>query len=87
MTTKIKNSKISLRKEKLISIFMNEIEKLFTIDEIAKILRVHPRTVNRYIESGRLKASKLGVWRIKQSDLNAFLEETSNTPLETKNRK
>jgi len=87
LTTKIKNSKISLRKEKLISIFMNEIEKLFTIDEIAKILRVHPRTVNRYIESGRLKASKLGVWRIKQSDLNAFLEETSNTPLETKNRK
>jgi len=87
LTTKIKNSKISLRKEKLMSTFMNEIEKLFTIDEIAKILRVHPRTVNRYIESGRLKASKLGVWRIKQSDLNAFLEETSNTPLETKNRK
>lgn len=53
---------------------MNEIEKLFTIEEIAKILRVHTRTVTRYI----LKASKLGVWRIKQSDLNAFLEETSN---------
>ncbi len=59
-------------------IFMNEIEKLFTIEEIAEILRVHTRTVTRYIESGRLKASKLGVWRIKQSDLNAFLEETSN---------
>ncbi|MFA5024480.1 MAG: helix-turn-helix domain-containing protein [Patescibacteria group bacterium] len=57
---------------------MNEIEKLFTINEIAKILRVHSRTINRYIESGRLKASKLGVWRIKQSDLGAFLEETSN---------
>jgi len=57
---------------------MNDIEKLLTITEIAKILRVHPRTVNRYIESGRLKASKLGTWRIKQSDLNAFLEDTSN---------
>ena len=57
---------------------MNEIEKLFTINEIAKILRVHSRTINRYIESGRLRASKLGVWRIKQSDLDAFLEETSN---------
>jgi excisionase family DNA binding protein len=66
---------------------MNEIEKLFTITEIAKILRVHTRTVNRYIESGRLKASKLGVWRIKQSDLNAFLDETSNTPPKTKKRK
>ncbi|PIT93383.1 MAG: DNA-binding protein [Candidatus Harrisonbacteria bacterium CG10_big_fil_rev_8_21_14_0_10_38_8] len=57
---------------------MKDIEKLLTIEEIADILRVHTRTVTRYIESGRLKASKLGVWRIKQSDLNAFLEETSN---------
>lgn len=57
---------------------MSEIEKLFTIEEIAKILRVHTRTVTRYIEAGKLRASKLGVWRIKQSDLNAFLEETSN---------
>ena len=62
---------------------MNEMKKLFTINEIAKILKVHSRTINRYIESGRLKASKLGVWRIKQSDLDAFLEETSNV----KNRK
>lgn len=58
---------------------MNEIEKLFTIEEVAKILRVHTRTVTRYIEAGKLRASKIGVWRIKQSDLNAFLEKTSNT--------
>ncbi len=57
---------------------MNDFEKLFTIEEVAEILRVHTRTVTRYIEAGRLKASKLGVWRIKQSDLNTFLEETSN---------
>ena len=57
---------------------MNEIEKLFTIEEVAKILRVHTRTVTRYIEAGKLRASKIGVWRIKQSDLNAFLEKTSN---------
>ena len=53
-------------------------DKLLTIEEVAEILRVSTRSVNRYIESGRLKASKLGVWRIKQSDLNRFLEETSN---------
>ncbi len=57
---------------------MNDIEKLFTIEEVADILRVHTRTVTRYIESGRLTASKIGVWRIKQSDLNAFLANTSN---------
>lgn len=53
-------------------------DKLLTIDEVAKILRVSARSVNRYIESGRLRASKIGVWRIKQSDLNRFLEQTSN---------
>jgi excisionase family DNA binding protein len=46
---------------------------------VAKILRVHTRTVTRYSEAGRLKASKLGVWRIKQSDLNAFLDRDSKT--------
>lgn len=53
-------------------------DQLLTIEEVAEMLRVSTRSVNRYIESGRLKASKIGVWRIKQSDLNKFLEETSN---------
>jgi excisionase family DNA binding protein len=53
-------------------------EKLLTIPEVAKILRVSGRSVTRYIESGKLKASKIGVWRIKESDLHAFLEKTSN---------
>ena len=53
-------------------------DKLLNIEEVAKILRVSTRTIIRYIESGRLKASKIGVWRIKESDLNNFLEESSN---------
>jgi excisionase family DNA binding protein len=57
---------------------MSEIEKLYTIEEVAKIFRVSTRTITRYIEDNRLKASKLGVWRIKQSDLNVFLDATSN---------
>lgn len=56
----------------------NNVDKLFTIEEVAKILRVSGRSVTRYIESGKLKASKIGVWRIKESDLSAFLEKTSN---------
>ncbi len=56
----------------------NDSDKLLTIEEAAKILRVSTRSIVRYIESGRLVASKIGVWRIKQSDLNAFLVETSN---------
>ncbi len=53
-------------------------EKLLTLEEVAEVLRVSTRSVNRYIEAGKLKASKIGVWRIKQSDLDRFLEETSN---------
>lgn len=58
---------------------MNTNDKLLTIGEVAKVLRVSGRSVTRYIESGKLKASKIGVWRIKESDLHAFLEKTSNS--------
>ena len=54
------------------------IEKLLTIKEVAKILRVSERSVLRYIESGRLRASRIGQWRIKGSDLEKFLKENSN---------
>jgi len=53
-------------------------DKLLNIEEVAEVLRVSTRTVIRYIESGKLKASKIGVWRIKQSDVGVFLEDTSN---------
>lgn len=56
----------------------NKVDKLLTIEEVAKILRVSSRTIIRYIKSGKLKASKIGGWRIKESDVNLFLEETSN---------
>ncbi|MCF7795242.1 MAG: helix-turn-helix domain-containing protein [Candidatus Pacebacteria bacterium] len=57
---------------------MNDVEKILTIEEVAQMLRVSSRTIIRYIESGKLKASKIGVWRIKESDVHLFLEETSN---------
>ena len=55
-----------------------EKDKLLTAEEAAKILRVSYRSIVRYIEQGKLKASKIGMWRIKRSDLDRFLEETSN---------
>lgn len=59
-------------------------EELLTIGEIADILRVSTRSVHRYIESGKLKASNIGVWRIRRSDLEDFLRETSNADKRTK---
>jgi excisionase family DNA binding protein len=53
-------------------------DQLLTLKETAKILRVSERTIMRYLKSGKLKASKLGQWRIKQSDLEDFLNKTKN---------
>ena len=58
-------------------------EKLFTLKETAKILRVSERTILRYLKSGKLKASKVGKWRVKQSDLEKFLKENSNVKNKT----
>jgi len=53
-------------------------DKLLTIKEVAKILRVSERSINRYIESGKLRAFKIGQWRIRQSDLDKFLKSVQN---------
>ena len=49
-------------------------EKLLTLNEVAKVLRVSERSVFRYIHGGKLKATKIGYWRISQKDLNDFLK-------------
>ncbi|MFN6486415.1 MULTISPECIES: helix-turn-helix domain-containing protein [unclassified Nostoc] len=57
----------------------NESEKdisFLTTIEVAKLLRVHQRTVQRWISSNNLKATKVGsrIWRIRKKDLDEFLQ-------------
>lgn len=60
-------------------------EKLLTTEQVAGILQVHPFTVLKYIKTGKIKAIKLGrVWRIRESDVEAFLEERSMASKEQK---
>ncbi|MBT3690153.1 helix-turn-helix domain-containing protein [bacterium] len=47
--------------------------KLYTLQEVAKILKVSEKSVYRYIKSGKLKATKIGQWRIKEEDLNKLI--------------
>jgi excisionase family DNA binding protein len=49
-----------------------------TVSEVAKTLRVSQRSVMRYIKAKRLRAAKIGQWRIKPSDLNRFVMKNSN---------
>ena len=53
-------------------------DNLLNVREVAEYLHVSERSVLRYIEVGKLKASKVGSWRIKPSDLENFLKKTGN---------
>lgn len=54
-------------------------KELLTLKEVAKYLRVSERSVLRYIESGKLKASKIGHWRIFQKDVEKSLAKKLNS--------
>ena len=47
---------------------------LLTVNEVAKVLRVSPRTVKNKIHSNKLKASFNGKWLIQESELNNYLK-------------
>lgn len=49
-----------------------------TIKEVAKKLRVSERSVMRYIKAKKLRASKMGQWRIKNRDLERFFNTNAN---------
>ena len=53
-------------------------ERLYTTEQVAKLLQVSVITIRRYIKSGKLKASKIGKdYRIKESDIDSLLKSTS----------
>jgi excisionase family DNA binding protein len=48
--------------------------ELLTVDQLAQILELHPRTIRRYIRENQLKASKVGgEWRIRREDAEMFI--------------
>lgn len=48
--------------------------KVYTILEVADILKVTRRTLYTYIQEGKLKAVKIGkYWRVTQDMLDEFL--------------
>lgn len=60
--------------------------KLLTRKEVADLLRVDPRTVERWLRSGKLKGYKLGSgktapWRIDEVEVQKFLEKNNGRDL------
>ena len=55
-------------------------DKLYTVQEVADLLQVHPKTIKNYIESDKLKASWFGNrWRIKKETVKRFIDERERT--------
>lgn len=50
-------------------------EPLYTVKEVAKILRTNPSTIYELINSGQLPGLKLGSIKIRGSDLERFIEK------------
>lgn len=50
-------------------------EAYYTVEQIAQMLQMHPKTVQRYIREGKLRAVKVGKgWRVSGHDLSVFTE-------------
>lgn len=50
-------------------------ESYYTVEQISQMLQMHPKTVQRYIREGKLRAVKVGKgWRISGHDLSVFTE-------------
>ena len=50
-------------------------KRYYTVDEIANMLSMHPKTIQRYIREDKLHAKKVGKsWRIYEQDLKVFME-------------
>ena len=54
--------------------------QFYTLEEIAKALKVSKRTLYRFIQSGELQAVKIGQnWRVSEQDFNDFLQKQPHT--------
>jgi excisionase family DNA binding protein len=62
-----------------------DVEKLYTVEEVAEYLALNPATIRAYLRDGELQGVKLGPrqWRVKESALQAFLDQRQQaTPTE-----
>lgn len=55
-------------------------QEFYTVDQVAKLLNIHPKTIQRYIREGKLRAGKIGKgYRISGQDLSVFTEQEPNS--------
>lgn len=57
---------------------MSELEKLFTVEEIAQMTSLTSRTIRNYLKDGSLKGRKIGgQWRFTMDDIKNFMDNSN----------
>ena len=56
--------------------------EIFTVAQTAEYLQLSIKTIRRLVSDNKIRASKLSnrSWRIRKSDLDAYIQENSNLP-------
>lgn len=51
--------------------------RYYTVEKVAELLALHPKTIQRYVREGKLKAKKVGKsWRIYEQGLNDYMSSS-----------
>jgi len=59
--------------------FMDDIKKYLTVRHVAKKFGLTEEWIRDLIAKKEIKAVKIGQWRIKPADLEAFIDSRKNT--------
>ncbi len=55
-----------------------ELVPLYTVSQVAGYLGVHPHTIYRYLQEGRIRAVRIGqTYRFTAQDINEYIAECS----------
>jgi excisionase family DNA binding protein len=62
---------------------------VYSVDEVADIIGVHPETIRRAIRTGRLKAFRVGgsqraPFHVTREELERFMQAQPNQPIASK---
>ena len=59
-----------------------EFDEILTVEEVAALLKIHPKTVYKFLKANELQGYRFGrLWRFKKSDIMKLLEKSNASPL------
>jgi len=60
---------------------MYEFDEILTVEEVAALLKIHPKTVYKFLKANELQGHRFGrIWRLKKSDIMKLLEKSNASP-------